>query len=98
VGASIRKLLGWPRVPFFSLRQLRDGKVPTRAAFQELTRASMSLGKLSMRRPSYRHTIEIVDHASHPIAQELGLGRGPLTPAAEIEVHVTDATLERDTE
>ncbi len=98
IGGSMRRLLGWPRVPFFSLRQLRDGKVPTRAAFQELTRASMSLGNVSMRRPSYRHTIEIVDQASHPIAQELGLGRGPLTPAAELEVHVAEATLERDTD
>jgi len=95
-GGLIRALLGRPRVRFFSLRQLRDGKVPTRAAFQEVTRASMALGELSFRRPGSRHTIELVEHASHPIARELGLARGPLTPVAELEVHVTDATLERE--
>lgn len=96
VGGLIRTLFGRPRVRFFSLRQLRDGKVPTRAAFQEVTQASMALGKLSFRRPRSRHTIELVEHASHPIARELGLARGPLTPVAELEVHVTDATLERE--
>ncbi len=96
VGSLIRSLLGRPRVRFFSLRQLRDGKMPTRAAFQEVTRARMSLGELSFRRPRSRHTIELVEHASHPIARELGLPSGTLTPSAELEVHVADATLERE--
>lgn len=96
IGSLIRAMFGRPRVRFFSLRQLRDGKVPTRSAFLEITRARMSLGPLSLRTPSYRHTIELVNHASHPLAEELGLGSGPLVPAAELEAHVADATLERE--
>jgi len=33
------------------------------------------------------HEIEIVPHASHPIAEQLGLARGVIRPIAEIEVH-----------
>ena len=96
IGRFIRALLGRPSARFFSLRQLRDGRLPSRAAFQEVTRARMSLGELSLRRPRSRHTIELVEHASHPIARELGLGKGPLTPSATLHVHVADATLERE--
>ena len=96
IGRFIRTLLGRPYARFFSLRQLRDGRLPSRAAFQKVTRARMSLGELAMRRPRSRHSIERVEHAGHPIARELGLGEGPLTPSATLHVHVADATLERD--
>lgn len=95
IATLFRELLGRPHVRFFSVRQLRDGREPTRAAFQEMTCGRMDLGEVALRRPSMHHTIEIVEHASHPIAQQLGLAHGPLEPIAEIEVHVDKATLER---
>ena len=38
----------------------------------------------------------MIEHALEITERELGLARGPLTPVAELEVHVTDATLERE--
>jgi uncharacterized protein with NAD-binding domain and iron-sulfur cluster len=95
IGTLFRELLGRPHIRFFSVRQLRDGREPTRAAFQEITCGRMDLGEVALRRPSMRHTIEIVPHASHPVAQQLGLASGLIKPVAELEVHIDKATLER---
>jgi hypothetical protein len=95
ISSLFRELLGRPHVRFFNVRQLRDGREPTRAAFQEITCGRMDLGEVALRQPAMHHTIEIVEHASHPIVQQLGLAHGPLKPVAELEVHVDKATLER---
>lgn len=96
IGTLLHTLFGRPHVRFFSLRQLRDGKDPARAAFHEVTCARMDLGEVSVRSPSNRHTIEIVKYDSHRIADELGLASGLIKPAAELEVHIDRATLERE--
>jgi hypothetical protein len=95
VASLLRQLLGETHVRFFNVRQLRDGRDPTRAAFQEVTCGRMDLGEIEIRRPAMHHEIEIVPHASHPIAEQLGLARGVIRPIAEIEVHVDRATLVR---
>jgi uncharacterized protein with NAD-binding domain and iron-sulfur cluster len=91
-----RELLGRPDVRFFSVRQLRDGQDPTRASFQEITCGRMDLGEVDVRPSSKRHTIEIVEHESHPVARELGLASSVITPVAELEVRVDRATLVRE--
>jgi uncharacterized protein with NAD-binding domain and iron-sulfur cluster len=96
IGGVLRALLGRPHVRFFSRRQLRDARDPTRAAFDEVTFARMDLGDVSLRRPSGRHTIEIVEHESHPIVRSLGLASGLIRPVAELEIHVEQATLQRE--
>jgi uncharacterized protein with NAD-binding domain and iron-sulfur cluster len=97
---AIRTLLegvfGPRKVPFFSVRQLRDGTDPTRAAFQEVTRGVMHLENVDLRMMAKGHTIELVSYESHRIAEILGLGGPVLEPVAAARITVGQARLERE--
>ena len=96
VTTLLQRLLTERKVRFFSLRQLRDRMDPTRAAFQEVTRGRMRLGQVQLQPMAEGHTIEIMSYASHRIARLLGLAEGPLTPAAQLKVHIDEATLDSE--
>lgn len=40
------------------------------------------------------HRVPIEPFASHPIADTLGLGRGPLVPRAQLKLHIDAATID----
>jgi len=92
----LESVFGARQIPFFSVRQLRDGVDPTRAAFQEVTRGVMHLENVDLRMLAKGHTIELVNHASHPIAELLGLGGPLLTPVASVRITIGEARLERE--
>lgn len=93
VRGLFQRLLASSQMPFFSLRQLRDLTDPTRATFQEVTRGVMHLENVDLRMMAKGHTIEIVKHASHPIAECLGLAGNLLTPVAALRIKIDRATL-----
>lgn len=96
IRALLRSLLDEREVRFFSLRQLRDGADPTRAAFQEVTRGLMRLGKVDLQVLPKGHTIQLAKYESHPIAQCLGLAGGPLRPVVALRARIDEATLVRE--
>jgi uncharacterized protein with NAD-binding domain and iron-sulfur cluster len=94
--ALLQSVFGPRKVPFFSVRQLRDGTDPTRAAFQEVTRGVMHLEDVELRMMAKGHTIELVSYESHPIAKMLGLGGPVLEPVVAARITVGQARLERE--
>jgi uncharacterized protein with NAD-binding domain and iron-sulfur cluster len=84
------------KVPFYSVRQLRDATDPTRAVFQEVTRGVMHLENVDLRMMAKGHTIEIKSYESHPIAKMLGLGGPILQPVAAARITVAQARLQRE--
>lgn len=92
----LARVFGPRKVPFFSVRQLRDATDPTRAAFQEVTRGVMHLEDVELRMMAKGHTIEIVSYQSHPIAEVLGLGGPVLEPVAAARITIGQARLERE--
>jgi hypothetical protein len=80
-------------VRFFGVRELRDLRDPTRAAFRELTCGVMHLGKIEIQALTNGHTIEIVEYESHPLAKTFGFAPGPLRASAALKLHVDQATL-----
>lgn len=89
----LEALLRGRRVRFFGVRELRDLRDPTRAAFRELTCGVMHLGKIELQAFANGHTIEIVEYESHPLAAMFGLAPGLLRPTAALKLHVDEATL-----
>jgi len=92
----LQSVFGPRKVPFFSVRQLRDGTDPTRAAFQEVTRGVMHLENVDLRMMAKGHTVELLGYESHPIAKMLGLGGPILEPVAAARITVGQARLERE--
>lgn len=88
------RVLSRREIDFFSLRQLRDAGDPTRAAFQEITRGRMRVRSVTVEETAARHRVTIEPHASHPIAELLGLPRGPITARAQLRLHIDAATLD----
>lgn len=71
--ALMRKLQNL-KLPFLFLKQIRDGVDPTRACFQAIQVTDVAMTRFhSARLYAADYEVEIADHFSHPIREDLGM-------------------------